>query len=460
MKEIRFNLRHYDKEAENLSIPIGRFREAQSAYVLNRSLLAYERLTFHRKSAADLQSVRVDTLKVRLVPDLLTEEFFGSMICVILLSVHFVAPLKPFAPFFDQIQNETPKPSQRAMEGLVLLAVLFFQGCVLDGSSRGLSLKAILNLVSLPPVLLSTIPLAGATNADPVQSVAITFTFDKAMDTNRLPTGNLNIYDGASYVGIPNNLYNTSVAWKTSTDLTITLGGELPEGSGIQTSLTGSTLFDTSGNSVQSDLTLSFSTGWKGAAPALSDTSQTGCWDNSGNSISCSSTGMDGELLNFPSAKNLSAPQTNSPFLNDPISKDNLTGLIWKSCLIGQVWSGTNCQGTGTAGSNWGATSDIWMNSLLACYSLNSLNTNQGYAGRRTWRLPTIREIQSILEYQQGTFIPTNFIPGHVSLGVYWSATTAATFPAMGFIVNTGSGYTLQNNKTSTGFSICVTNGP
>lgn len=61
--------------------------------------------------------------------------------------------------------------------------------------------------------------------------------------------------------------------------------------------------------------------------------------------------------------------------------KDKVTGLIWQRCSVGQMWDGTTCTGT--------ATTYIWKQALTV-----AKNQGNGY------RLPNIKELQSIVEYQ------------------------------------------------------------
>ena len=62
---------------------------------------------------------------------------------------------------------------------------------------------------------------------------------------------------------------------------------------------------------------------------------------------------------------------------------DPTTGLVWMRCAMGQVWDGTTC--TGTAGT----------------YTFDQANALTGtvtFAGQGDWRLPNIRELQTIVD--------------------------------------------------------------
>ncbi len=60
-----------------------------------------------------------------------------------------------------------------------------------------------------------------------------------------------------------------------------------------------------------------------------------------------------------------------------------LTGLIWKRCAEGQTWSGATCTG--------GATTFNWANALIQA-------KNASFAGQTDWRLPNLKELESIVE--------------------------------------------------------------
>ncbi len=61
---------------------------------------------------------------------------------------------------------------------------------------------------------------------------------------------------------------------------------------------------------------------------------------------------------------------------------DTATGLTWMRCAVGQTWSGTTCSGT--------ASHHTWAQAM----ALTST-----HAGFGDWRLPNIRELQSIINY-------------------------------------------------------------
>lgn len=101
--------------------------------------------------------------------------------------------------------------------------------------------------------------------------------------------------------------------------------------------------------------------------------------------------------------------------------KDNSTGLVWTKCTIPDLTS--DCTGTPQKYS--------WTQGLMACESWNLANLK--------WRLPNIRELQSIVNYYDklvifsydGVAIDQTYFPNtkhaiesNFNEGKYWSSTT------------------------------------
>jgi len=80
----------------------------------------------------------------------------------------------------------------------------------------------------------------------------------------------------------------------------------------------------------------------------------------------------------------LSAPATRYQVNANGTVKDKATGLVWKKCSEGQ--SGDSCE-TGTAATyNWA--------------DAGAAAAQSNFAGVKDWRLPTVRELGTLLEYQ------------------------------------------------------------
>lgn len=65
------------------------------------------------------------------------------------------------------------------------------------------------------------------------------------------------------------------------------------------------------------------------------------------------------------------------------------TGLTWMRCSLGQIWDGKGCNGE--------AKGHLWKQALQAAADLNA---SGGYAKRADWRVPNIKELDSIAELQ------------------------------------------------------------
>ena len=83
-----------------------------------------------------------------------------------------------------------------------------------------------------------------------------------------------------------------------------------------------------------------------------------------------------------------STPNSQLQDNGDGTITDTKTGLIWKRCLEGQ--SGSDC----ASGS---AEAFTWQQALQRAQTVNS---SGGFAGFSDWRLPTIKELSSLVEHQ------------------------------------------------------------
>jgi hypothetical protein len=136
----------------------------------------------------------------------------------------------------------------------------------------------------------------------------------------------------------------------------------------------------------------------------------------------------------------------------EPYSIDSITSLVWKTCSEGQTfWNvGDKC---------YNAPTDFtWNNAVNACSTLNLMNAGQGYGGRRDWRLPTVQELESLVDYgARNTFTGLTFSEPHASApeapAIHGYAQTSAPFLWEGPFPNTAvsKGY-----WTATGISALV----
>ena len=118
------------------------------------------------------------------------------------------------------------------------------------------------------------------------------------------------------------------------------------------------------------------------------------------------------------------------------------TGLMWRRCLLGQAWDGSNCTGN--------ATSYTWSQALLAV---------DAYAGYSDWRVPNKNELASLVE--RACLYPainTTVFPNAPSSFV-WSSSPYAGSSDGAWDVYFGGGLVISNVKTSNGHVRLVRGG-
>lgn len=172
----------------------------------------------------------------------------------------------------------------------------------------------------------------------------------------------------------------------------------------------------------------------------IADTGQTTCAASaSGNGAmtACGGvpvTGQDGHFVNIPNARSFSGPTAFGATTNRT-TRDNLTGLVWKTCAEG--YTDPSCTG--------GASSFDWSSAPAACSALNA----SAYAGITNWRLPSIEELQSIAYYAAANpFIEQAYFTAADS-GSYWSSTTSAANSLNAWYFTFNSGWADTQLKTT-----------
>lgn len=198
-------------------------------------------------------------------------------------------------------------------------------------------------------------------------------------------------------------------------------------------------------------------TGYKPSTVVIADTGQTNCY-NISSLITCpnpgeSFFGQDGNYVDIPNARSFSGPNQHSMFSSDYTTTDNVTGLIWTSCSIGQ--SGSDC-------STGSLTTHTWEDAKTQCDNLNTLNGGAGYANLADWHLPTITELETLLDYGKiSPTIDTTYFP-NAHFSFHWSSTLnrrGLTSLYTAWVVYFGLALTNDDTVTSDNYVRCVSSG-
>lgn len=113
---------------------------------------------------------------------------------------------------------------------------------------------------------------------------------------------------------------------------------------------------------------------------------------------------------------------------------DTVTGLVWMRCAVGQTWDGTTC--TGTAGAyTWDQAKTLTLN----------------YAGKSDWRLPNIRELQSIVGRSRSNPAMDPTVFPNASIADFWSTSTRADGSSHAWSIYFGYGYTSTSSTQIVG---------
>lgn len=176
----------------------------------------------------------------------------------------------------------------------------------------------------------------------------------------------------------------------------------------------------------------------------FADTGQTTCYNDS-TSQGCGDTptgwpSQDADFVNIPTARSFTGPTLVGAI--DYISTDNVTGLVWKSCIEGL--SDPACA-TGTA-STFTLSPDT---ATPQCLSLNAANGGLGYAGRTNWRLPTVDELQTLANYSGlNPAIDAAYFPATAS-NFYWSSSIFVIAPSNAWSVSFFNGSVYNEPQTN-----------
>lgn len=168
----------------------------------------------------------------------------------------------------------------------------------------------------------------------------------------------------------------------------------------------------------------------RGALPA---TGQKECFDSEGSTIPCRGTGQDGELQ-------LGAPWPEPRF--QPTSDtvlDRLTGLVWTRCAdLGGGWT-------------------TWEEAFGIMAELNA----KRLGGRMDWSLPTINEMESLVDASRHTPAVQAGHPFHDVREAYWTSTSSGFEPDWCMALYMFKGAVGVGQKKDPNFSVwAVSRGP
>ena len=165
----------------------------------------------------------------------------------------------------------------------------------------------------------------------------------------------------------------------------------------------------------------------------LPDTGQTKCYDANGNEINpCPSPGQD---FYGQDAQYICNPQSYTMLAGGIMVQDNVTGLIWENKTDdSSIHDKDNTY-------NWYDAQSVFIATL----------NSQNYGGYSDWRLPTIKELSTLVDSSipyPGPTINTDYFHNTVS-SRYWSSTTTAGNPSYAWIVDFCCGGTYSYDKSS-----------
>ncbi|MFI3157168.1 MAG: DUF1566 domain-containing protein [Methylococcaceae bacterium] len=115
---------------------------------------------------------------------------------------------------------------------------------------------------------------------------------------------------------------------------------------------------------------------------------------------------------------------------------DKKTGLTWMRCALGQIWNNATCTGSGQ--------SYHWQDALQAA-------ENTVFAGFDDWRLPTQKELQSIIENRcNEPAINLTAFPNATS-DRFWSSSFYTGYTGYAWIADFDNGYGYSGNYGESG---------
>ena len=132
---------------------------------------------------------------------------------------------------------------------------------------------------------------------------------------------------------------------------------------------------------------------------------------------------------------------------SDGTVTDTKTGLMWKRCSEGQVWNGNTCVGE--------ASTIGWDEAMP--------NDKQrpwpAFAGHDDWRLPDVKEMQSIVDYgRYRPSIDTNRFPNTPDV-LFWTASPNAYYSDYSWFVGFGFGFVNDGSRNHYRYAVRLVRG-
>ena len=120
---------------------------------------------------------------------------------------------------------------------------------------------------------------------------------------------------------------------------------------------------------------------------------------------------------------------------HDGTVTDSTTGLVWMRCAMGMVWDGKTC--TGTA-------------STYTFDQANALTGTTTFAGQSDWRMPNIRELQTVVDRSvYNTSIDKVAFPNTSPWRFFWSASANSGLSSNAWGVSFGNGSAGNYDRSS-----------
>ncbi len=342
-------------------------------------------------------------------------------------------------------------PKNKTFQGLVILNSIFkLNSSVCNIKVNTQSSSEASNSPSPIPTTPTPSPTTPATILPNSKDIT-TFSFAMAQ-TGLNKNYNATITDTTINVDLPYGVGLNLIPTFTTTGQTVTVA------SVTQTSATTSNNFST--NSIytvtaQDGSTKTYSVNVYQITP-VEDTGQVNCHNDSSiqtcASVSATFPRQDGHMMDIPNSRGLTSLTTNTGYTNDFVTKNILTGIVWKTCVEDKTDS--ICS-TGTADTM------ILTNANIACSNLNSANSGAGYAGLKNWRLPVLQELLQSQTYITNAvyFDPIHF-PGAINAVNTRTSSRIIPNAASSFVSNGGANgsFSLATDGTAT-YVRCVSGG-